>query len=164
MDYSLTPQEQQLLCELQKGLPLVTRPFLKLAEVAGMREKDVINRISHWQSSGLLKRIGIIVRHRELGYRANAMVVFDVPDSLVALSAEAILIHEFVTLCYRRPRQGQDWPYNLFCMIHGTDRDVVEKQIQALRETADLLSFPYATLFSTRCFKQRGARYEFLTK
>jgi hypothetical protein len=35
----------------------------------------------------------------------------------------------------------------------------VEAQIRQLIETCGILDVPTATLFSTRCFKQRGARY-----
>jgi len=87
------------------------------------------------------------------------MVVFDVPDERVGSVARAMCALPFVTLCYRRPRRGDEWPYNLFCMIHGHDRERVEAQIRQLIETCGILDVPTATLFSTRCFKQRGARY-----
>jgi len=64
-----------------------------------------------------------------------------------------------VTLCYRRPRQLPDWRYNLFCMIHGKDRDDVSMRVAALSATCGLDACPHAVLFSRRRFKQRGARY-----
>ena len=79
---------------------------------------------------GMIKRFGIVVRHRELGYRANAMVVWDVPDERVGEAGRTLAALPFVTLCYRRPRRPPDWPYNLFCMIHGRDRATVAGQIE----------------------------------
>jgi hypothetical protein len=64
-----------------------------------------------------------------------------------------------VTLCYRRPRRPLRWPYNLFCMIHGKDRETVRTQIDRLRREAELTAIPYAVLFSRTRFKQQGPRY-----
>jgi len=148
-----------LFLALQEGLPLVSRPYAALGARAGYSEAEVIARLRDWRDSGLIKRLGVIVRHRRLGYRANAMVVFDLPDEQVQQVAGIMCGLPFVTLCYRRPRHGDEWPYNLFCMIHGHDRGRVEAQIRQLIETCGILEAPTATLFSTRCFKQRGARY-----
>lgn len=144
---------------LQAGLPLVSRPYAALGALAGYSEAEVIARLGEWRDAGLIKRLGVIVRHRHLGYRANAMVVFDVPDHRVQEVARGLCGLPFVTLCYRRPRRGAEWPYNLFCMIHGQGRPRVEAQIRGMIETCGLRDLPTATLFSTRCFKQRGARY-----
>ena len=38
-------------------------------------------RLQNCRNAGLIKRMGVVVRHRALGYRANAMVVWDVPDN-----------------------------------------------------------------------------------
>lgn len=151
--------EIQLLRALQQGMPRVPRPYQALARQSGLEEEDVIRLIGSWLETGLIKRFGIIVRHHELGYRANAMVVFDISDDEVAAFARLIVQHAFVTLCYRRPRRPPEWPYNLFCMIHGRDRAEVELQIGYLREAAGIEAYPHAILFSTHCYKQRGARY-----
>jgi len=66
---------------------------------------------------------------------------------------------EFVTLCYRRPRRLPDWPYNLFTMIHGRDRDEVLANIDRLVRECGLEDIPRDVLFSRRRFKQRGAIY-----
>ena len=159
LDQPLGTIEIKLLKALQSGLPLVSRPYQHLADQCGTTEDVVLSLIGSWTASGLIKRLGVIVRHQELGYRANAMVVFDVPDPEVGRIADQILRHAFVTLCYQRPRRGPDWPYNLFCMIHGRDRATVEHQIEELRQSAGLIGRASSTLFSTHCYKQRGARY-----
>lgn len=153
------PRDRALLEILQHGLPLVAHPYAAMGAQVGYSEAEVIARLSGWQQSGLIKRLGVIVRHRQLGYRANAMVVFDIPDDQVRQVAGKMCQQPFVTLCYRRPRRGADWPYNLFCMIHGQDRQRVEAQIGQLIKACGIQDWPMAVLFSTRCFKQRGARY-----
>jgi DNA-binding Lrp family transcriptional regulator len=148
-----------LLQVLQEGLPLAHRPYAEIGRRVGYAEAEVIERLSQWLEAGIIKRLGIIVRHRPLGYAANAMVVWDVPDDQVAEIGQAVSRMPFVTLCYRRPRQGEDWPYNLFCMIHGKERSRVEEQIECVTARCGLADRPRAILFSRRCFKQRGARY-----
>ena len=59
-------------------------------------------------------------------------------------------------LCYRRTRNLPHWPYNLYCMVHGRSREEVGPVIERLSRQAGL---PGLTLFSTRRFKQCGARY-----
>jgi DNA-binding Lrp family transcriptional regulator len=66
---------------------------------------------------------------------------------------------EDVTLCYRRPRRLPDWPYNLFCMIHGRDRAEVERLIANLRQRHGLEDCAHEVLFSLTRYKQNGARY-----
>jgi len=156
MDLSAT--DRSLLDRVAKGLPLVPQPFAEIAHSLGLTEDEVLTRLKGLLDTGLIKRLGVVVRHRELGYRANAMVVWDVPDSEVSEIGRRMARVPFVTLCYRRPRRP-GWPYNLFCMIHGRDRANVEVQVATLAANLELKRIPRAVLFSSRCFKQRGARY-----
>jgi DNA-binding Lrp family transcriptional regulator len=152
-------RDRRLLAAIQEGLPLVSRPYAEIGRRAGLSEAEVLERLGRWLEAGVVKRLGVVVRHRELGYRANAMVVFDVPDERVGDIGARLAACPGVTLCYHRPRRGPDWPYNLFCMIHGRDRAKVEAQVEALAAAAGIAGLPRAVLFSRRCFKQRGALF-----
>jgi DNA-binding Lrp family transcriptional regulator len=149
-----------LLHALQDGLPLVARPYAVLGSRLGMSEGEVLARIWLLRERGIIKRFGVVVRHHELGYRANAMVVWDVPDDLVDEAGSDLGAVPYVTLCYRRPRRLPSWPYNLFTMIHGRDRAQVLERVDELVEVCDLEDIRYQVLFSRRRFKQRGARYD----
>lgn len=155
----LSRTDRALLDGAGEGLALVARPFAELGQRLGLSEGEVIARLRRLLDAGAIKRLGIIVRHHELGYRANAMVVWDVPDDAVSRIGGAMARAPFVTLCYRRPRRPPDWPYNLFCMIHGRDRATVERQVDELAAALELEDTARAVLFSSRRFKQRGARY-----
>ena len=148
-----------LLEAIQAGLPLVSRPYAELGRRLGVSEGEVMATLDRWLRNGVVKRIGVVVRHRPLGYSANAMVVWDIPDERVSDIGRRMSAFEFVTLCYRRPRRGDGWPYNLFCMIHGKDRTNVLAQADLLTASCGLTATPRAVLFSRRCFKQRGAIY-----
>ncbi len=155
----LSKQDRRLIAEIQGGLPLTSRPFATIGERIGLSEQEVLERISAMQEADIIKRMGVVVRHHELGYTANAMVVWDVPDERVEEIGRTLGAQECVTLCYQRPRRLPDWPYNLFCMIHGRARDTVLRSIEAASASAELGDCDRAVLFSTRAFKQRGARY-----
>lgn len=150
---------EDLIAAIQSGLPLVARPYRAIAKQLGCSEYGVIERLRQLLASGVIKRLGVVVRHHELGYRANAMVVWDVPDERIDTLGEQIGRQDCVTLCYQRPRRLPDWPYNLFCMVHGRDREAVSRCVEAMVDGLDLRALDRAVLFSGRRFKQRGARY-----
>ena len=153
----VTPAERALLAALADGLPLEPRPFAALGERLGVTEAEALDTLRALQDRGVVRRFGVVVRHHELGYRANAMVVWDVPDAAVDAAGRALAAAPGVTLCYRRPRRPPDWPYNLFCMIHGQDRDAVLRALERAAALAGLAAVPREVLFSGRRFKQRGA-------
>lgn len=155
----LSALDRALLAALQPGLPLVSRPYQILADSVGRSERWIIERLRFWLEQGLIKRLGVIVRHRKLGYRANAMVVWDIPDAEVSAVGRALAAESGVNLCYRRPRRLPDWRYNLFCMMHGREREQVLERLAAVCATHGLTDYPRAVLFSGRCFRQRGAWY-----
>ena len=101
--------ERRLVSVLQEGLPLFIRPFALIAERIGASESEVLGRIGRWLEEGAIKRFGVVVRHHELGFRANAMVVHDIPDERVSELGRALAEEPAVTLCYRRPRALPDW-------------------------------------------------------
>jgi siroheme decarboxylase len=140
-------------------LPLVKRPYAEIAERLQCSESEVIAGIGQIAARGDLKRLGVIVRHRKLGYRANGMVVWDIADERVAELGHCIGQYSFVTLCYQRPRRLPEWRYNLFSMIHGQDREAVVEQVAFIVNQCGLQGIEHEILFSRRCFKQRGASY-----
>ena len=153
--------DSALIRAIQGGLPPVERPFAAIAAELGWTEEAVIERIRALQAQGAIKRLGVVVRHQELGYGANAMVVWDLPDARVDALGRRIGALPFVTLCYRRPRRPPAWPYNLFTMIHGRDRAAVLTQVARLKADLEAEWGPLANevLFSGQRFKQRGAFY-----
>ncbi len=156
-DYSPQAQDRRILAAIEDGLPLVERPYRAVADELQVREDDVIGRLEHLIAAGVVTRFGCVVRHDRLGYRANAMAVWDVPDEMVDDVAATFARHPAVTLCYRRPRRAPHWPYNLFCMVHAKSRAEAYAVIDDVNLQADMGLYRQTVLFSTRCFKQRGA-------
>jgi DNA-binding Lrp family transcriptional regulator len=155
----LTPRDRRLLHALEGGLPRVPRPYADIAAAADLGEAEVIERIGRLIEDGTIRRFGLVVHHRELGYRANVMVVWDVPDPEVDRIGAGMGQWPSVTLCYRRTRRPPQWPYNLYCMIHGKSREAVHAEIEQLTAALALDGVPRAVLFSRHRIKQCGARY-----
>jgi DNA-binding Lrp family transcriptional regulator len=149
----------QLIAAVQAGLPIASRPYAVVGAGLGLSEQEVIARLQRMRTQGLFKRWAVVVKHRQLGYRANAMIVLDVPDASVAEIGRRVSAFDCVNLCYRRPRQGDSWPFNLYCMIHGKSREGVLQQWHGLQQACGLEGYASEVLFSRRCFKQRGALY-----
>ena len=155
----LESADYALAAALEGGLMLTARPYARLAATLGVSEAAVLARLARLLELGVIRRFGVVVRHHELGYAANAMVVWDVPDAAVPEVGRLLAQQSAVTLCYRRPRRLPDWRYNLFSMVHGQDRQAVSTEVARIRRELGLEHLACQPLFSRRRFKQCGARY-----
>ena len=155
----LDETDQALITLIQTGLQLSPTPYADIGKKLQLNEQEVIQRIKDLYDTNVIKRFGIVVRHHELGYNANAMTVWNISDEAVTELGACMGQFDFVTFCYRRPRRLPDWPYNLFTMIHGKDREDVLANIEILANSCNLDEAEHKVLFSTRRFKQRGAIY-----
>jgi DNA-binding Lrp family transcriptional regulator len=152
-------QQSQLRKLIETGLSKLLQPYEKIAQEINATEQQVLAQIALWQKTGLIRRFGLVVKHRKLGYNANAMVVWNIDSDKVDTVAAKLAKRPEVSLCYRRPRRLPDWPYNLFCMIHGTDKDLVLQQIKEITEQLSLTNIEKDILFSFKAYKQKGASY-----
>ena len=151
----LSAPEKPLAARLAAGLPFVPQPYAAF----GLPEEELIGTLRRWLEAGVVRRIGAVVRHRRLGYDANAMVVWDLPGAEALAAGRRLAADPAVTLCYRRERALPEWPYNLYCMVHGRERASVAQAIERLCTQHGLERAPRQVLFSKRCFSQRAARY-----
>ncbi|MDE2402540.1 MAG: Lrp/AsnC family transcriptional regulator [Burkholderiales bacterium] len=151
-------EHHALAAAIEQGMPLVDRPYAAWAREAGSTEEAVMQRVMAWTQAGVLRRLGVIVRHHELGVTANAMTVFNVPDEQLVEMGLVLAQQGGITLCYARHRD-EGWPYNLYCMVHGRSREETRQHIEAARRQTGLDQFDHAVLFSTERFKQTGGRY-----
>jgi DNA-binding Lrp family transcriptional regulator len=110
------------------------------------------------QASGVIRRIAAVPNHYALGYRANGMSVWNVPDEMVDELGRKVGALEFVSHCYRRPRHLPLWPYNLFAMVHGRTRAEVEERVQQVGAVMEGYSRAHEVLYSSRILKKSGLR------
>jgi len=150
--------DRQIIVATQSGLPRVARPYHAIATQLGTTADEVMRRLQRMLDTGMIRRIGAVPNHYALGYLANGMSVWDVPDDRVRELGEQIGALDAVSHCYHRPRHLPVWPYNLFAMVHGHDREEVEAKVLAIAELLGTANRGHTVLYSTRILKKTGLR------
>jgi DNA-binding Lrp family transcriptional regulator len=150
--------DRMIIAATQAGLPLVARPYHAVAEQFGLKPEDVMVRIERMLASGVIRRIGAVPNHYRLGFRANGMSVWDVPDESIGTIGARIGALDFVSHCYHRPRIPPAWPFNLFAMVHGRDRDEVERKVAEIGDLLGADNRGHSVLYSSRILKKTGLR------
>ena len=151
-----TEEDKNFIRELQKDLGIVERPFLKSAQNLGITEEQLLEKAKYYEEIGVMRRFAAILRHREAGFVANGMIVWKVPSERIEEVGAKLGAFPQISHCYQRPVY-QDWPYNVFSMIHCKsleDAEVVTKEIQKHINVAE-----YKILFSSREFKKTRVEY-----
>ncbi|MCK0143918.1 Lrp/AsnC family transcriptional regulator [Aliiroseovarius sp. F20344] len=149
--------DKELMSILTTGMPLVPAPYAVVADQLLRTEQEVITRIRALSDAGILSRFGVIVRHRKLGWKSNAMVVWNVPEGRIYEAGTQLAALPGVTLCYERRPVAGVWPYRLYCMIHAQSREDALAVLDNAKALPALSNVDHKVLFSTRCFRQTGA-------
>jgi DNA-binding Lrp family transcriptional regulator len=150
--------DRRIIAATQEGLPLTPRPYAAIAEQLGLEADEVMARLQRMLATGVIRRIGAVPNHYALGYKANGMTVWNVPDEWVREAGRRIGALDFVSHCYHRPRHSPVWPYNLFAMVHGRDRAEVAEKVKRIAAILGHKNEGHAVLFSTRILKKTGLR------
>lgn len=155
---ALNEFDRALVAATQAGLPLVARPYEAVGAMLGVSGEVVRERLAALLDQGVVRRIGAVPHHVRLGFAANGMSVWDVDDAQVDSLGEAVARLPGVSHCYRRPRRGPDWPYNLFVMLHGRARAEVEAQADVVAQVLGAACRARQILYSTAVLKKTGLR------
>jgi DNA-binding Lrp family transcriptional regulator len=150
--------DRRIIAATQAGLPLTERPYAAVAAQVGLSPAEVMARMQRLLSAGVIRRIGVVPNHYALGYCANGMSVWDVPDDRIGVLGSRVGRLPFVSHCYQRPRQPPLWSYNLFAMVHGRARADVEANIAGIARLLGRDARAHDVLFSTRILKKTGLR------
>ncbi|MDA0225677.1 MAG: Lrp/AsnC family transcriptional regulator [Proteobacteria bacterium] len=150
--------DARLVRATQGGLPLVDEPWAAIAASLGVSPEAVTARLAAMLADGRIRRIGVVPNHYALGYRANAMSVWDVDDAAVHALGAQVGALEFVSHCYRRPRRLPAWRFNLFAMVHAHARDEVAGRLESIRALLGPALRANEVLYSTRILKKTGLR------
>lgn len=148
--------DKRIIAAMQDDMPLVPEPYKEMAGRLGIGENELLSRLARYRAGGEMRRMGAVLRHREIGYAANALCAWQVPPARVEEVAAVMAASPAVTHCYSRlPRPG--WPYNFYIMLHGHTREECGRLASALAVAAGLGE--YIMLFSTREWKKTSMRY-----
>ena len=152
----LDERDKELVRLLQDDIPVVRRPFDEIAKKLGLPPRRVVDQIARWFEEGVIRRFGAVVQHRQLGFVANGMCVFNVSSDRIDAIGGRLARYAEISHCYHRPPLP-GWNYNLFAMIHGrSDEQVLEF---AARIAAELEQDDYEVLFSSDEYKKVSMRY-----
>jgi DNA-binding Lrp family transcriptional regulator len=157
-DSGIDPLDRQIILATQAGLPLAEQPYDVLAAELGLEVDEVLARIRAMQARGVIRRIAAVPNHYALGYRANGMSVWNVPDDQVRALGRQVGALDYVSHCYLRPRHLPLWPYNLFAMVHGKTREDVAAEVEAIADLLGEHCRGHEVLYSTRILKKTGLR------
>ncbi len=151
-----TEQDKDFIRELQKNMEIIDEPFVKAANNLGITEDELFAKMKHYESIGVLRRFAAILRHRQVGFTANGMIVWKVPEGRITSVGETLGSFPQVSHCYERPTYD-DWPYNVFSMIHCKTHDEAYDVAKTIQKQIDVNE--YKILFSSREFKKTRVEY-----
>jgi DNA-binding Lrp family transcriptional regulator len=152
----LTSEHIELIKLLQKDIEPVQEPFAPVVEKLGKDYDWLANEAKKLQDAGYMRRFATILRHRKAGFKANAMVVWDVDEEKAEEIGQKVAEFSAVSHCYLRPTYP-NWPYSLFSMIHGKSKEEVEEVVAEI--AAEIEPREYRYLYSTREFKKVRIQY-----
>jgi len=151
-----TELDKEFIRELQKDLEIIDRPFLKSATHLGITEDELFEKMKYYENIGVMRRFAAILRHRQVGFTANGMIVWNVPDDKISEVGSKLGAFPQVSHCYQRPTYP-DWPYSVFSMIHCKSEKEAGEMTQTIKDQIKIDD--YKILFSTREFKKTRVEY-----
>jgi siroheme decarboxylase len=154
--FDLTDRDKDFIRELQKDLEIIPEPFKALAENLGVTTDDLFSKAKEYEQIGVMRRFAAILRHRDAGFSANGMVVWNVPEEKIDEIGYKLASFPQISHCYRRPTYP-DWQFNLFSMIHARTLEAAETIAAEMSETVGIKD--YRILFSSREFKKERVKY-----
>jgi DNA-binding Lrp family transcriptional regulator len=151
-----TEKDKEFIRELQKDLEIVDKPFMIPSQKLGISEEKLFEKMKHYEEIGVMRRFAAILRHRDVGFVANGMIVWKVPDERISEVGEKLGAFPQVSHCYQRPVY-KDWPYNIFSMIHCKSEDEAKDVAKIIQKQIGVPE--YKILFSAREFKKTRVEY-----
>ena len=152
----LTTLEKKIISSLQGSIPVSSRPFLELAQEIGISEEKYIDVVKSLNDRGIIRRFGATLKHQNSGFKANAMVAWNVDETKVQDVGKIMASFDEVTHCYRR-NPAPTWKYNLYTMVHGPDEDTCHAIAKRISEATGVKD--YTLLFSTKELKKTSMNY-----
>jgi DNA-binding Lrp family transcriptional regulator len=149
-------QDKVFIRELQKDIAMVKEPFAEPARRLGISVEELFARAKEYERIGVMRRFAAILRHRDAGFVANGMIVWKVPEDRIDEAGMKLAEFPQVSHCYRRPVY-QDWPYNLFSMVHARTDEACKRMAVEMSKHIGITD--YRVLFSLREFKKERVKY-----
>ncbi len=155
--FELDEAQRACVRRLEGDIPLCARPFAAPAAELGLTEEALLAQLRAWQANGVLRRVGLLLRHRELGFKANGMCCWALPPGGEAQAlGRRIAAFPEVTHCYERP-DTPHFPFRLYAMIHTRTWEGTQALFQRIGRDAGLPDGQL--LLSLREFKKTSMQF-----
>lgn len=152
----LSKLDRKIIRLVSRDMPLVQKPFQSLAQQLGIKEALLLHKLKSFRKNGLMRKFTATLNHRKIGYRYNAMAVWNIPAQRIAEAGKAMASFPHISHCYQRKKTAR-WAYNLYSMIHGTTKkECLEVVCRISHKTR---CTDYRVLFSSQEYKKTGVRY-----
>jgi DNA-binding Lrp family transcriptional regulator len=152
----LTELEKRVIASIQGDIAITRHPYRQISERLGIPEKLLLDTLQDLCRRGVIRRFGATLKHQKSGYGANAMVAWSVNESRVAEAGDTLAAFREVSHCYRR-NPTEQWPYNLYTMIHGHSEAACKDTARRMSEKIGVDT--YILLFSRTELKKTSMRY-----
>ncbi len=111
--------EKEIIRRLQGNIELCHNPFDSTAKAVGLTVENLLKLLKKWHGEGILRRFPLILRHHQIGFKANGMCLWKVAEDKISDIGQKLASCREITHCYQRP-EFAGFEYNLYAMIHGT--------------------------------------------
>ena len=152
----LSDRDKEIVKVLQEDFPLCEEPYKVLAEKVGISEEEFLQRVQELVDEKKIRKMGAVIRHREAGFKANALCAWSVPPEKIDDIAKIMSSHPAISHCYDRTT-APNWNYNLYTMIHAKTRAECEGIIFELAQITGIKSFQI--MYSKKEWKKTGMKY-----
>lgn len=140
MKNQLSDIERKILAVLQEGFPRSQTPYRVMAKLVGIDTKQLLEILKNWKNEGKLRRIGSIVDHFKVGYSGGAMVAWQVEPERIEQVGMKLAEFANVTHAYERIT-ANNWPYNLYTMVHGSNIQQVEQIVKRMSQETGISDY-----------------------
>lgn len=152
----LTKLEKKIIASIQEDIPVKSRPYLEISQKLKISEETLLETLQGLCDRGVIRRFGATIRHQKSGFAANAMVAWIVDEDRVDEVGVKMASFRQVSHCYRR-NPNEQWPYNLYTMIHAKDKDTCQETARQMSRETSVKD--YKLLFSRRELKKTSMKY-----
>jgi DNA-binding Lrp family transcriptional regulator len=153
----LTDIEIAVIREMQENIQIEESPFRNIAERIEISETELFSIANKFIIERRMRRFAAVLRHRESGFKANAMAVWKIPEDKIEKVGNQFASFHAVSHCYERPPQPPVWPYNIFTMVHARTTEECLGILSFMSEKTGVEEYDY--LFSEKEYKKTRVRY-----
>lgn len=152
----LNDLEKKIIAEIQGDIPITERPYLDMANRLKISEERLLKSLKNLSDKGVIRRFGATIRHQKSGFEANVMAAWKIDEDRIEAVGKKMASFTEVSHCYRR-NPTDEWPYNLYTMVHAKDEASCRDIVQKMSEDASIET--YTLLFSRRELKKTSMAY-----